>query len=97
MLFSRLILPYSDEYDAFAAYDIVKIYDFMRGVGNISRDGNISLENNKNEVETYELSFRIPLLIIAVSLFVVDVIVRKFRWKDIQGLFAKKKKEVASK
>ncbi len=91
------ILPYSDEYDAFAAYDIVKIYDFMRGVGNISRDGNISLENNKNEVDTYELSFRIPLLIIAVSLFVVDVIVRKFRWKDIQGLFAKKKKEVAGK
>ena len=86
---------YSDEYDSFAAYDIVNIYDFMRGVGRISEDGNLNLENNKNEVDTYELSFRAPLLIAAAALFVVDVIVRKFKWKDIKGLFAKTKKEGA--
>ena len=85
-------LPYSSEYDSFAAYDIVNLYDFMRGVGPVHRDGNINLENNKNEVDTYELSFRVPLLILAVALFVVDVIVRKFKWKDIKGLFTKRKK-----
>jgi Mg-chelatase subunit ChlD len=90
-------LPYSEEYDAFIAYDIVNIYDFMRGVGQISRDGNINLENNKNEVATYERDFRIPLLILAAALFVVDVVVRKFKWKDIQSLFARKSKEVKSK
>ena len=90
-------LPYSEEYDSFIAYDIVNIYDFMRGVGQVSRDGNINLENDKNEIATYERDFKIPLLIAAAVLFVVDVIVRKFKWKDIQGLFAKKSKEVASK
>lgn len=89
-------LPYGAEYDAFATYDIVNIYDFMRGVGQISRDADISLENNKTEIDTYELSFRIPLLIAAAVLFVVDVVVRKFKWKDIKALFKKKaKKEVA--
>ena len=88
-------LPYSDEYDAFAAYDIVNIYDFMRGVGSVNRDGNVDLENDKNDVDTYELSFRAPLFILAVALFVVDVIVRKFKWKDIKGLFTKTKKKGA--
>jgi Mg-chelatase subunit ChlD len=84
---------YSREYDSFAAYDIVNIYDFMRGVGQISEDGNLDLSNEKGSVDTYELSFRIPLLILAAVLFVADVVVRKFKWKDIKGLFAKKKKE----
>ena len=90
-------LPYSAEYDAFAAYDIVNIYDFMRGAGQVSRDGNISLENDKSTVDTYEVSFRIPLLILCCVLFVLDVIIRKFKWKDIKGLFTKKRKEVAKK
>ena len=38
-----------------------------------------------------------PAWIAAVVLFVIDVIVRKFKWKDIQGLFAKKRKEGAAK
>ena len=87
---------YGEEYDSFAAYDIVSIYDFMRGVGRISEDGNLNLQNAKNEVDTYEVSFRAPLLIAAVSLFVVDVILRKFSLKDIKGLFAKTKKEGAT-
>ena len=89
-------LPYGAEYDAFATYDIVNIYDFMRGVGQISKNADISLENDKTEIDTYELSFRIPLLIAAAALFVIDVVVRKFKWNDIKGLFKKKtKKEVA--
>lgn len=80
---------YSREYDTFAAYDIVNIYDFMRGVGQISEDGNLDLTNDKSQVDTYELSFRIPLIILAAVLFVCDVVVRKFKWKDIKGLFAK--------
>ena len=84
---------YTEEYDSFAAYDIVSIYDFMRGEGGIYKDGKINLENSKNEIDTYEVSFRIPLLIAAVGLFVVDVIVRKFSLKDIKGLFAKNQRK----
>ena len=86
-------LPYSEEYDSFIAYDIVNVYNFMRGVGQVSRDGNINLENDRNEIATYERDFKIPLLIASAVLFVADVIVRKFKWKDIQGLFTKKSKE----
>ena len=81
---------YGEEYDSFAPYSIVDVYGFMRGVGEIYEDGKVSLENAKNEVTTYEVSFRNPLLIIAVSLFVLDVIVRKFTIKDLKGLFARK-------
>ena len=89
--------PYSQEYDAFLAYNIVNLHDFMRGVGQISIDGDINLENNKDEIDTYDLNFRIPLLIAAAAIFVADVIIRKFKWKDIKGLFARKSKEVVNK
>ena len=87
---------YADEYDSFAAYDIVEIYDFLRGSGRIFKDGNIDLTNNKNEIDTYEMSFRVPLLIAAVVLFVVDVVIRKFKWNDLLGLFAKVRREETS-
>ncbi|MBO7196735.1 MAG: VWA domain-containing protein [Clostridia bacterium] len=88
---------YGDEYDAFASYDIVNLHNFMRGFGQVSRDGNINLENDKNEVQTYELSFRTPLLIAAVALFVIDVVIRKFKWADIKGLFVRRRKEGIAK
>ena len=86
-------MPYNAEYNAFAAYDIVNVYDFMSGVGQVSTDGRLNLENDKSAVDTYELSFSLPLLILAVVLFVADVIIRKFKWKDILGLFRKNAKE----
>ena len=93
--YSYFTASYSREYDSFAAYDIVNLYSFMRGVGEIYRDGNVNLENNKTEIDTYELSFRAPLFILATVLFIADVIIRKFKWKDIKGLFSKTKKEEA--
>ena len=89
-------VAYSTEYDSFAAYDIVNIYDFMRGVGQISEDGSLNLENDKSEIDTYELSFRIPLLIFSAVLFIADVVIRKFKWKDIKGLFTKTKRKERS-
>ena len=85
-------VAYSPEYDAFTVYDVSNIYDFMRNTGEISTDGNLDLTNDKNSVSTYELSFRIPLLIAAVLLFVADIFIRKTRWADIKRWFTKKKK-----
>lgn len=86
-------VSYNREYDAFAAYDIVRIYDFMRGVGRISTDGELNMENDKSRIDTYERSFKVPLLIFAVALFVADVVVRKLRKGDLKGLFKKRAKE----
>ncbi len=80
-------VSYGAEYDSFAAYDVASVYDFMRGYGQVSLDGDINLENDKTEITTYERDFRVALLIVAVSLFVVDVFIRKFGWKDIKGFF----------
>ena len=80
-------IPYLPEYNMFASYDTSKIYDFMRGNGTITewnpgdpKKQNVpSLKNDKNEISTYQVSYRIPLLIAAAALFVVDIIVRKFK------------------
>lgn len=82
-------VPYYTEYDAFTAYDVTSIYNFMRGVGEISKDGKLNLKNDKNDVSTYELSFTLPLLILSVVLFVIDVFIRKTRWKDVKNWFGK--------
>ncbi len=85
-------VSYGAEYDAFAAYDVANVHDFMRGLGRVSTDGDLSLENDKADIETYELEFRAPLLILAVVLFVIDVFIRKFGWKDIKGFFRRSPK-----
>ena len=82
---------YYDEYDMFAVYDLGNIHDFMRGAGGIYTDGNLNLENDKTEVDTYQRSFRLPLLALAVALFVFDVFIRKYRGKR------KKDKRISTK
>ncbi len=90
-------VPYGPEYDAFAVYDVASLHDFMRGLGQVSTDGELNLENDKSDVATYERDYKAPLLIVAAILFIVDVFIRKFGWKDIKGFFrssnSKSKKE----
>ena len=77
-------VSYNPEYDAFVAYDLGSIYDFMRGIGLVYTDGNVDLEVDRTEVDTYQRSFRLPLLILAVVLFVFDVFIRKYKPKRKQ-------------
>ena len=86
---------YLPEYDAFESFDSAKIYDFMRGNGTINLGTIPNLENKKGEISTYMVSYRIPLLIAAVVLFIADIIVRKIRFKDKR--FKKLEKEKAAK
>lgn len=85
-------VAYEPEYNAFNVYDVASLYDFIRNNGKISTDGTVDMTNDKNDVSTYELNFRLPLLIAAVVLFVTDIFIRKTRWADIKKWFAKKKK-----
>ena len=90
-------VSYQPEYDAFTAYDISSLYNLMRGVGSVYKDGNVDLEIDKNEVATYEYSFAVPLLIIAVTLLVADIFIRKTPLKDIIHFFNKLKKGAKAK
>ena len=72
---------YHDEYNEFAVSDLGSIHDFMRGAGGIHTDGRLDLENDKADIDTYQRSFRLPLLVLAVALFVLDIFIRKYRGK----------------
>ena len=77
----RFEIPYLSEYDAFTTFDKFEVYEFMRGKGEVLVDEIPNMENDKSKVTTYKVSFVIPLLIGAISLFVIDVFVRKLRVK----------------
>ncbi len=82
-------ISYSPEYDSFVTFSPSTLYSTVRNRGTVSVDGVPALENDVNRVKTYVASYAIPLLIIAVCLFVVDIIVRKLKWNDVRGLFKK--------
>ena len=92
-------VSYEPEYNAFNVFDVSSLYDFIRSKGTITTNGNVDMRNDKNDVSTYELSFRLPLLITAVALFVADIFIRKTRWADIKRWFSKftKKKKGGKK
>ncbi len=85
-------LSYLEEYDSFTAYEASPLYKMLSGRGMVSEDGNLKIVNDESEVGVRIVDLTIPLLIAAVSLFMVDIIVRKIKWADIKGLFKKVKK-----
>ena len=83
-------ISYSPEYDNFTVFDPSDLYKTVRHRGTVSTDGNIKLENDEKQIATYEMDMIPPLAIAAVVLFVIDILVRKVKWADIQNLFKKK-------
>ena len=84
-----LTVPYLSEYNAFASFDAATLNRLLNGRGVVSEDGNLALVNHESELATYTVSLTMPFLIAAVSLFVVDIIIRKLKWNDIKSLFVK--------
>ena len=74
-------IPYLPEYNSFATFDRFKVYEFMRDNGSVTVNEVPSLENDKSEITTYKVSFVIPLLISAVVIFVIDVLIRKLKFR----------------
>jgi len=62
----------------------------MRGNGTIVEGEIPNLENERSEITTYNMSYRIPLLIAAIALFLFDVLIRKIK-------LSKKKKKISLK
>ena len=91
---------YLDEYDAFSVFEPSALHRAIDGRGTVSEDGKLALVNDMNEVGKYVVDLTIPLLVVAVVLFIVDIIVRTLKWEDIQNFFGggkKKKDKLANK
>ena len=56
-------------------------------VQGINEDQRISLENDDKDVDIYDLDLTVILLIVAVVLYVADIIIRKLKWEDIRSFF----------
>lgn len=82
-------LPYSPEYDSFATFSPSVLHRVMRNRGTVSGDVVPKIENDEKEIATYVVSFTIPFLILAIILYVADVIIRKLTFNDIKSLFKK--------
>ena len=83
-------VAYMPEYDRFITFDSATLYNSL-GEGVVSENGEVKIEADKDkEIITTEY-FIIPLMFTAVSLYVIDVIIRKIKWSDIVSLFGKGK------
>ena len=71
-------------------FDAASLHECIRNRGTVTEGAVPLIENDATEVATYTVSYAVPLLIAAVVLFVVDVFIRKIKWKDILSLFGKK-------
>ncbi len=81
------------EYDEFTVYEASVLYKMVGGDGTVSEDGNLKIENDKSEVETYVIRLTVPFLAVCAVLFVADIIIRKLKWNDVVSLFGKVKKD----
>lgn len=87
-------VPYSREYDSFAAYSPALLTAAIRHRGVVTEDGTVDLTLDENRITTYNVKFAPAFMIAAVVLFVIDVFIRKIKLADIKSLFERKKKGV---
>lgn len=99
-------VSYTSEYDEFVTFEASPLFRALNGrgqviVSHVEGDSlkleNLVLENEEHEMGTYTNDLTIPLLIVAVVLFVVDIIVRKLKWEDIVSFFGGYKKSGGKK
>ncbi len=82
-------IPYLSEYDRFELFDSANLYNAVSN-GIVSEDGHLEFEESENMEQPKFVYFTIPLMIIAVTLYVIDIIVRKLKWSDIKSFFGRR-------
>lgn len=88
---TKFTYSYSEEYNVFIKSDPIILWQITNDSGTVSNDIN-EIVNIEQEDTIYSKDFKKPLLILSLILFVLDIIVRKFKLKDIKSLFKKKDK-----
>ncbi|MGN0804443.1 MAG: VWA domain-containing protein [Candidatus Coproplasma sp.] len=87
-----LNVAYSDEYDSFVLYDASSLIKAVGAKGDVSKDGNLVLVNDKKDVGEYYTYLTMPLLIACAVLYAIDIGIRKLKLEDIKSLFKRGKK-----
>ena len=82
-------VSYLPEYDTLDVFDASNLYYMVTMNGQISEDGNLTIENDIEDVKKYVFDLTPTFMIISIILFIVDVIIRKLRWQDIVSFFKK--------
>ncbi len=85
-------VSYLAEYDCFTIFEASPLYEALGANGTVSEDGILEIVNEESEIGIRIVNLTIPLLIVCVVLFAVDIIVRKLKWADVVGIFRKMKK-----
>ncbi len=88
---AEFAISYYAEYDSFTSYSKSYLYRLLSDNGQILEVDSSDfkrLQNTDSEYTTYTLSFLMPLMIACVILFVMDIIIRQLRWKDITSFFS---------
>lgn len=85
-------VSYYQEYDAFATCNVASLYRIVSENGEVSTDGSLKMDNSDSATTSYTFSFIVPLMVLCAAVYVLDVIVRMLRWKDIRSLFTHKQK-----
>lgn len=86
-------ISYLPEYNSFTLFNASNLYYMVSSNGQISEDGNLKLENTNSSVQKYVFDFTTPFMVAAISLYVLDIMVRKLRLQDIKSLFSIFKKK----
>ena len=89
-----LDVSYFAEYDRFEVMNSSKLYTMVTNNGNVSEDGKLELKNDDSYSLTYFYDFTTVFMVISVCLFVVDIIIRKLKWKDIVTFFKRGNKKL---
>ena len=90
--FRSLNVAYPSEYDSFAVFDAATLHKMIGANGIVSENGAFKIVNDDSEVGLYSVSLSMPLLIVCVVLYAVDIAVRKLKWEDIVSFFKRAKK-----
>ena len=83
-------IPYSPEFDRFTLFDASILASAIRD-GQVCEESVPTLKNDESKLATYTVSFALPFMIAAIVLYIVDIIVRKLKWRDIVTLLHKLK------
>ncbi len=90
-------ISYSPEYNMFEVFDPSDLHAAIRNRGTVCEGTIPSLKNDDKEVATYTVRFIAPLMILAVVLYVIDIIIRKLKISDIKSFFGIKPKRGVGK
>lgn len=86
---SEFTVFYYAEYDSFASYSKSYMYRLLTPNGKILELDEIKrLENSDSSYTEYTFSFVMPLMIVCAVIFVVEIIIRQLRWKDVTSFFS---------